>query len=298
MLTHHYQNGNADIRLYNDGTRIIEYEGCLNLRYPLNIDIRVSERCAFGMNKTTGKAICNFCHESATTDGADANLEDLLELLKDLPAGIELAVGANQVSLPLLDFCHTCNKMGLVVNLTVNQGLIHRYLDRINEALRLGSVSGLGISYRKGMADIPSELVAYPNTVVHVIAGIDDVDDIKDLHVRGIKKILVLGEKDFGFNMGRVDLGSPSHLKWYRKVHELFRLFDIVSFDNLALEQLNIKRFVKDWETLYQGEYSIYINAVERYYAPSSRSSDITAYNEGRPSIREYFSALFPGDKS
>lgn len=48
-----------------------------------------------------------------------------------------------------------------------------------------------------------------------------------------------------------------------------------MSFDNLALEQLKIKRFFldeKEWNTTYQGEHSFYINAVDGYFAPSSRS--------------------------
>ena len=45
-----YQNGNVDVTLHECGTRVIEYEGELRLDQPLNIDIRVSNRCAFGLN--------------------------------------------------------------------------------------------------------------------------------------------------------------------------------------------------------------------------------------------------------
>jgi hypothetical protein len=148
------------------------------------------------------------------------------------------------------------------------------------------------------MPDIPTSLIENPLMVVHVIVGIDDVDEVKALHTKGIRKVLVLGEKDFGFNEGRVDTKSPAHLKWYRKVHELFKVFDIVSFDNLSLEQLNIRRFVKDWDTMYQGEYSMYINAVQRYYAPSSRSSSIYRYGDNPMPIKEYFMSLFPWEST
>lgn len=294
MLLHRYQNGNADIKLHTNGTRIIECEGDLKLEYPLNIDIRVSEKCAFGLNKQTGKAICDFCHESATTDGSDADLDALYEVLKDLPAGIELAIGANEVTDGLFHFLELCRDKGFVVNLTVNQGLIHRDRVLLNMAILNRSVKGLGVSYRKGMKDIPFEFLQYQNTVVHVIAGIDDIEDIKQLRYKGVKKILVLGEKDFGFNLGKVKIVSDSHRKWYRQVHELFNIFDVVSFDNLALEQLNVKRFVKDWDTTYQHEYSFYINAVQKYFAPSSRSSDIVNYSENSLTIKEYFATLFP----
>ena len=162
-------------------------------------------------------------------------------------------------------------------------------------ALQDGLINGLGVSYRRGMIAPSSDILAYPNTVMHVIAGIDNIEEVKALKNIGVKKILVLGEKDFGFNLGKVKIVSESHRQWYRQVHELFKLFDVVSFDNLALEQLNIRRFVKDWDTTYQHEYSFYINAVQEYFAPSSRSADRVWYdlNSDTP-IKDYFQSIFP----
>ena len=92
-----------------------------------------------------------------------------------------------------------------------------------------------------------------------------------------LKKVLVLGEKEFGFNVDTFhNVERIQNRKvWLWKIHELFKLFDVVSFDNLALEQLKVKRFFldeKEWDTTYQGEHSFYINAVDGYFAPSSRS--------------------------
>jgi hypothetical protein len=289
-----YQNGNALINLHSDGTRIIEYpDSGIRLDYPLNIDIRVSSRCAFGMNPKTGKAICDFCHESATTDGYSADLDYLYSnILSSLPAGIELAVGINEWNNDLLVFLKKCKMSGWIVNGTINQGHIRRDKGYIKYAIEEGLVNGLGVSFRSGMIDIPEWILSYDNTVVHVIAGIDPIDSIKQLSEKGIRKILVLGEKDFGFNLGKVKIVSESHIKWFREVHSLFNLFDVVSFDNLALEQLNIRRFVKNWEELYQHEYSFYINAVDGYFADSSRSDNKTSF--GDVTIKEYFKKLFP----
>ena len=104
MILHSYRNGNADIQLHSDGTRIIEFPEKIRLEYPLNIDIRISSRCAFGLNPRTGKAICDFCHESATTDGADADFQYLEGILSDLPKGIELAVGVNHWTFQTIQF--------------------------------------------------------------------------------------------------------------------------------------------------------------------------------------------------
>jgi len=290
MIITKYTNGNANITLEDSGTRTIEYEDSLKLDYPLNIDIRVSTKCAFGYNPNTKKAFCNFCHESARTDGLDCDYPSLAEKLEELPKGIELAIGANELTFKLWEFLIWCKAKRFICNLTINQGHIARDLRQIKNAIDFNLIKGLGISYRSGLKfNIPEQLLDYPNTVFHVISGIDTIQEISDLAEKGVKKILILGEKDFGFNQGNVDLTAQKHKEWFWKVSTLFDKFKVVSFDNLALQQLNIKRFFQneDWNTFNQGEYSFYINAVEQYFAPSSRSADRTDWNN--ISIKDYF---------
>lgn len=283
-----YKNGNASIEIQTDGTRTIEFDETLNLEYPLNIDIRVQSICPLGYNPKTNKAVCSFCHESATTDGNECDYATLLNKLEGLPKGIELAIGCNILTDSFVMFLTECHNMGYICNVTINQ----LSLKNNNIAPLLGKyINGLGISYRNAIK-IPQKFIDYENMVVHVIAGIDDVNDIIKLKNQGVKKILVLGEKDFGFNSGNVDLNSAKHKEWYRKLRSLFDIFEVVSFDNLALEQLNVKRFVPDslWDTLYQGEYSFYINAVTGMYSRSSRSHDTTQWDE--LSLQQYFKTL------
>jgi hypothetical protein len=244
------------------------------------------------LNPSTGKAICDFCHESATTDGADADFQYLEGILSDLPKGIELAVGVNHWTFQTIQFMVWCKRKGFVVNVTVNQGHLRRDRNTLRYVINAELINGLGISYRSGMIDIEPEFLEYPNTVVHVIAGLDSFESVASLRNKGVKKILVLGEKDFGFNIGRVKLTTSSHREWYRRIHELFKMFDVVSFDNLALEQLNVSRFVMNWEQMYQHEYSFYINAVDKYYAPSSRSAEVVSCSD--MTVRQYFQHIFP----
>lgn len=289
-----YTNGNASIQLQSDGTRIINYENQLNLEWPLNIDIRVSNRCSNGLNPKTGRARCAFCHESATTDGDECNYVQLMDVLNPMPAGIELAIGCNRITSRLVEFLDHCNWKGWIVNLTINADHVNRDLANLTMLEARGWIHGLGISYRRGFESKMQSwpyFAHYPNTVIHVIEGIDDFDAIANLANLGVKKILVLGEKDFGFNLGKVTCG-PSHITWLRRVHELFDLFEVVSFDNLAINRLDIRRFFNDqsWETFHQGEYSFYINAVEQYFAPSSRSANKTPFNT--VSVQRYFQTL------
>lgn len=288
-----FRNGNAEITIYNDGTRIIEFEDQLQLDWPLNIDIRVSNRCSFGYNPKTDSAFCSFCHESARTDGSECNYSMLKEQLNNLPKGIELAIGCNNLTEKLSSFLGWCSLKRFICNLTINQGHLQRDLKDLQVLIDFEYVKGLGISYRSALKwNIPEYLLSYENTVFHVIAGIDTIEEVLNLASKGVKKVLVLGEKNFGFNEGKVDLKTQAHKEWYWYVRKLFDTFDVVSFDNLALEQLNIKRFFpgNEWEQFNQGEHSFYINAVDEYFAPSSRSNQKTYW--AATTIKNYFKGL------
>jgi len=289
-----YHNGNSVVKLLEDGTReIFTLEPSFDFDYPLNIDIRCSTKCSFGYNPKTGKSTCEFCHESSRTDGKECDYIALRQKLVGLPKGIELAVGCNELTGQMEAFLFWCTVNDYVVNLTINQGHLKKNHTALKSMINRGFVKGLGVSYRSSLLwDIRSDILEYPNTVFHVIAGIDDINDVLTLKDKGVKKILVLGEKDFGFNAGKVDLTTRCHKEWYWWVKKLFTEFDTVSFDNLALEQLNIKRFLtpEQWDEFNQGEYSFYINAVDRYFAPSSRSNEKTLWEN--ITVKEYFKTL------
>lgn len=289
MIINKRNNGNATITLYDDGTRHIEFEDEIQLDEPLNIDIRVMTKCPFGRNPMTGRAVCSFCHESAITNGAECDYEDLKWRLAELSPGTELAIGANEITDKLVNFLAWAKDYGFVCNVTVNQMILYSDHLVVRKLIDNGYIKGLGISYRKMERNIPKNLLDYENTVVHVIVGIDTIAEVRDLKKQGVKKILCLGEKDFGFNKGNVNLGSLSHLNWYWWVRKLMDEFDVVSFDNLALEQLNLKRFFTDenWEIFNNGEHSMYINAVDGYYAPSSRSNEKIDWDE--TNIKDFF---------
>lgn len=290
-----YRNGNASVWLdLQDGTRIIEYPDNepLTLDTPLNIDIRVSTQCPYGYNAETKQSTCAFCHESALVSGVECHYGVLQKVLMDakLPRGTEIALGVNQITDNLLQFVKNLWKLGLVVNITMNERYILQYGDtRLKEMMPY--VYGLGISYRslQGCLSLPDWIADYPHTVIHVINGIDDFDDVKELSVK-YHKLLVLGEKDFGFNRGKVNLDTLEHKQWKSNIMQLTKIFDIVSFDNLGLQQLEIRGKItsEEYKSFYQGEHSMYINAVEQYFAPSSRTRN-NIKHFGETDLRSYF---------
>lgn len=290
-----YRNGNASVWLdLQDGTRIIEYPDNepLTLETPLNIDIRVSTQCPYGYDANTKQSTCAFCHESALVNGQECDYQALLQVLKDarLPRGTEIALGVNEITDGIIRFIMRLYFIGLIVNVTMNERYILEYGDTGIRRL-LPYIFGLGISYRslQGCLSLPDWIADYPHTVIHVINGIDDFDDVKHLSVK-YHKLLVLGEKDFGFNRGKVNLDTPQHKQWKSNIMQLTKIFDIVSFDNLGLQQLEIRGKITDeeYKSFYQGEHSMYINAVEQYFAPSSRTrNNIKRFDE--TDLRSYF---------
>lgn len=289
-----YQNGNSTVELFDDGTRIIKFEGNLKLDYPLNLDIRVSTACSLGYNPKTNKATCEFCHESARTDGVECDYEELKKILKGLPKGIELAIGGNKLTPGLTDFLLWSKKQGYVNNLTVNHLHINRNEFLLKMYLLEGIIKGLGISYRKGFPiNFDEFFIKHPNVVLHVIAGIDNVDEVVSLP---FEKILVLGYKTFGYGIEYFNDGVKKGIEeWVWYVKKVIDNKRVVSFDNLALEQLKIKRFLteKKWNEFYQGEHSFYINAVDQYFSPSSRNPIKVDWKE--TNIKEYFKQLENG---
>jgi hypothetical protein len=243
-----YTNGNTRISIFDNGTRHIESDDdVLKLDYPLNIDIRVSTKCSFGLNEKTGKATCSFCHESALVNGKVCDYQALLSALEGLPQGVELAIGANFIDSEFILFLTVCRDKGWICNVTVNQGHLKslNFRNNLVWCVNNGIIKGLGISYRPDYKDVIPSIAISPNAVFHVIAGIDTVNEVLRLTSKGVKKILVLGEKDFGFNVGKVDLTTKKHKEWYHRLPEILSAFDVVSFDNLGIQQLNVKRFIK-----------------------------------------------------
>lgn len=285
MIITDHVNGNARVVVHDDGTRVVSWPDgeSLSLDFPLNVDVRLSGRCSFGAGRDGRPGVCSFCHESATRDGEDGDVESLIEQLSSYPSGTEVAVGVNTVDDRAASAVERMTAAGMIVSATVNMGHVRSHAKALEKIVASG-VRGLGISYRRAFSDkpIPDFVRRHPGTVLHVIAGIDSVDEVRAAERLGFERLLVLGEKDFGFNRGRVDTGSESHRRWRQGVRGLVNRFRSVSFDNLALEQLGVRRFVRPetWVESYQGEMSVYLDSVTRETRESSRSSVKSSWSD------------------
>ncbi len=286
-ILYQYQNGNTLITLLEDGTKIREYEDIPVSEYPESIDIKITNYCDLG---------CEYCHESSTTKGVHGNIDKLLSVLKDLPKGTELAVGGgNPLDHPnLFYFLYHVKELGLVANLTINQGHLIKHFELIKLIIENKYVYGVGISLTsnnwKGV-DVVMELTQH--VVFHIILGIHNHSILAELKERyDNPKVLLLGYKVWGFGKEYYNETIEKEiLKWKHQLPRYFKNMTI-SFDNLAIEQLNLKRFFTEagWDKFYMGDdfkHTMYIDAVKEEYSPTSRSGERVSFND--MSLLDYF---------
>lgn len=281
-----YQNGNTIVTIMTDGTKIREYENIPEILHPESIDIKITDHCDMG---------CAYCHESSTTKGVHGDLTKLLEVIHELPAGVELAIGGgNPLSHPnLVEFLQVLKAKGIIANLTVNQGHLKPYQDMITYLIKDELVKGVGISITNNNFNYIKPLLSITDNIVyHLIAGVNNVDIVDKLIELGNCKVLILGYKLFGFGVNYHNKDVDMKLKqWYKKLPTFIGKCTL-SFDNLAIEQLKVKRlFTHDgWNKFYMGDdfcFTMYIDAVKQEYAPTSRSNERKSFTEC--SLLEYF---------
>ena len=274
-LLYKYLNGNVEVSLFDDGTKIQEWgdnEGA-NPIFPNSMDVKITNYCDLN---------CKFCHEMSTTKGEHGNIDFLLSILKDLPAGTELAIGGgNPLDHPdLLKFLGKCKEMRLVCNMTVNYKHIIPFIKTINQLLDDKMIFGLGISINDSSnLDVVKLIHNRSNIVYHVIAGVNNISILDKIKDSEVNKVLILGYKEVGRG---IDYYSEdvkfAKNEWFSKLpHYIGKIH--LSFDNLAIDQLNIRRFFNEesWKDFYMGtdgQFTMYIDAVKQEYAVSSTSKE------------------------
>ncbi len=281
-----YNNGNTTVTIMSDGTKVREYENTPEILHPESIDVKITNYCDMG---------CKFCHESSTTNGVHGDLSKLLEVISVLPAGVELAIGGgNPLSHPdLVEFLQELKSRGIIANITINQGHLKTYQDMILYLIKDNLVKGVGISITSNnFTYIKPILEATNNVVYHLIAGVNKIEVVEKLIELGECKVLVLGYKLFGFGVKYYTPEVDAELKRWYKALPAFIGKCTLSFDNLAIEQLKVKRlFTHDgWNKFYMGDdfcFTMYIDAVKQEYAPTSRSDKRKSFNE--ISLLDYF---------
>lgn len=270
-------NGNGYVELNTEnGTSIrtiIDNEPYV-AEFPENIDMEISNRCTNG---------CAFCYANCTPNGKHADIRKFIEdensFLYTLRPGTELALNGNEPLHPdlemLLQFCKDRN---IFANLTVHENTLLNHKEQLGMWLNEGLIHGIGISPSQWSNEMIEFAETHPTSVIHTIVGITSLKQYKSIYDKGIK-VLILGYKDFGRGVSYANYnpGSIENLTKYleEEVSQFPKHFKVVSFDNLAIKQLNPKSWIgeKKWETVYRGDdgsHTMFIDLVNETYAKNS----------------------------
>lgn len=258
-----YINGNYQVKILADGTkiRISGGDDPLEPVRPETLDINISNYCEHN---------CPFCYISASEKGKHGNLE--MDFFKTIKPYTEIAINfAKHPGLSL--FLARMKERRVIVNMTINS-LDFRNLETLvflNEMIRTNKLHGIGISVnnKTDIDGIVKKLDGYKNIVFHTIAGITSIPVLEQI-IDKKYNMLILGYKSKGRG---VDV-TP-HLDVLRyKIADLLGK-SIISFDNLAIKQLRLKKIVSEdvWERNFmgeEGEFSMYVDTVSGRYFRSS----------------------------
>lgn len=271
-LLSNYKNGNANISIYENGTRIIDWsdEEELKLDFPVSMDLKITNWCDEN---------CPMCHEMSNPKGKHGDIMNL-EFVNHLHAGTEIAIGGGKVTShpDLVPFLLKLKDLGVLPSITVHQNeyLFNELL--IDKLIDDKLINGLGISFSHQNNYMWGKVFKYPNTVAHLIAGIHDRNVFEYL-AKFDSKILILGYKNWGRGKKYYSEEIKNNIDWLRdNLKDYLNKFKVVSFDNLAIEQLDVKALLSDseWKSFYQGDdgtMTMYVDAVKEEFAKTSTSS-------------------------
>ena len=235
------------------------------------------------------------CYEGCTANGKHGDLFKY-PFINTLHAYTELALNGNDLDHPDIEkFLEFLKEKKVFANITVNQNQFFANYDRIKDWQEKKMVYGIGVSLQNATDELIEKMNSIPNTVLHTIVGILSEDDIMKLKDHGIK-ILLLGYKQLqrGVNYlnSHNDEVNKNKQYVYDNLCDITNWFKVVSFDNLAIEQLDVKRIVpeNEWEEFYMGDdggYTFYIDMVKGEFSKNSIAQD--RYPIGEKTIDEMF---------
>lgn len=289
-----YENGNYHVWLNIENGTKIRYtpEDEFSAAFPESMDIKITNKCSMG---------CVQCHEDSRRDGVHGDIYQAF--IDTLHPYQEIAVGGgNVLEHPQLEnFLHRLKEKKCIPSITVNQVHFMENLNRIKALYAARLVYGIGVSladpHQEGFVEALNEL---PTSVVHTIVGLLSPGDVAALANRQLK-ILLLGYKNI--RRGAAYKSNPEVAEMIRKntqwlgehLFDMMSSFKVLSFDNLALEQLPVRDAIGEekWQQFYMGDdghHTFYIDMVEQQFARSSTS--MRRYDIADKSIDEMFDII------
>ena len=218
----------------------------------------------------------------------------------------EIAIGGgNPLCHPqLTPFLEKCKSLKLVPSITINQLHFDRMRNIVDKLVAEKLIYGMGISLTDPNKQFLNDIKEYPNAVIHIINGVITENQLSALLGHNLK-ILILGYKEVG--KGKALYSRMADViedrKWSLKgflPSILSEGFSAISFDNRALEQLDVKSLIspEQWNLYYMGDdgmngsyssASMFVDGVRKEFALNSCSKERFPL---LPTAEEMFQAL------
>lgn len=272
-----YKNGNYEVVIFEDGTKVRHNNlDSFNPERPESMDVKITNQCDMG---------CPMCHENSTPDGKHGDILNI-QFFDTLLPYTEIAIGGgNPLSHPdFISFLEQLKERKLIANVTVNHVHFMNDIDLIQELVDKQLIYGIGVSVVNANDEFINAVSKFPNAVIHVINGIITIEELRYMAHKSLK-ILVLGYKEFRrgkslFERQNVEINLLKSA-FYDVLPTVIEegWFDVVSFDNLAIKQLDPKRLLSDeeYDEFYMGDdgqFTMYVDLVNQEFAKSSTSTD------------------------
>ena len=269
-----YMNGNVRTSIYSDGTKErFTMDDEFQPAFAENMDIKICNRCDRG---------CRHCHEGSTPDG---KLGDIMneKFIDTLHPYQECALGGGNIleHPDLIPFLYKLKDKRIVPNITLNQKHFEENIELVDDLISKKLIYGLGISLENPTTEFIEKVKRFPNAVIHVINGVVNPVQMEAMYNQNLK-LLILGYKYLRRGVSWMEKAHAAitiNQNWlYRHLPDLIDKFVVVSFDNLAIEQLAIKERWNEfsdnpWDEFYAGDDGMntyYIDMVDRKFARSS----------------------------
>lgn len=280
-----YKNGNYRVLILQDGSKMrmmADTEESFRADFPESIDLKITDYCERG---------CPFCYENSSRNGKHGDILNL-KFIDSLSPYTEIAIGGgNPISHPeLVPFLRKLREKHIFANITVHQTDFMQNLMFLEELSLTGLVHGLGVSYALYDENFFRELSYFPNAVLHIINGIE-IESFKKLYDKNLK-VLLLGYKQLGRGKDFFsDTIAKNMVDMLIEIENAAPNFKVLSFDNLAIEQLNLRRFFteEEWNKAYMGDdgdFTFFIDAVKQQFSKNSLS-------QYREPLKEDIRAMF-----
>lgn len=178
----------------------------------------------------------------------------------------------------LVSFLKRLKEKQVIPNITVNQIHFKKNMGLLHDLVDHKLVYGVGVSLNDPSPEFINKIKEFPNAVVHTINGVLTPWQMEKLMGNDLK-VLILGYKNLRrgttyLETHKANIASNQAFLEHN-LSQLLSGVKVLSFDNLAIEQLHVKEKIspEKWEEFYAGDdgtNTFYIDMVERKFARSS----------------------------